>query len=108
MNEDVLYDDGKVRLDDDGITLRRYYFPTLTAKHIRYRDIRSVETRTMGWMTGRGRLWGTTDPRLWLPLDGDRPGKETLIVLDLGRIVRPAFTPEQPDRVVALIERHRT
>jgi hypothetical protein len=32
-----------------------------------------------------------------------RPGKDTLVVLDLGRTVRPAFTPDEPERVVGII-----
>ena len=107
MTGSVLYDDGKVLLDDDGITLRHYYFPVFAAKRIRYSRIRSVETREMNWMTGRGRSWGTADPRYWLPLDRERQSKYTLVILDLGKVVHPAFTPDEPERVVALIERLR-
>ena len=103
-----MYDDGRVRVDSDGITLRRYYFPIGTAKHIRYRDIRSVDLRPMSWLTGRGRLWGTSDPRYWLPLQAGRAGKHTLMVLDLGGRVSPAFTPDDPQRAGDLIERYRS
>jgi hypothetical protein len=37
-----------------------------------------------------------------------RPHKETLVVLDLGRHVRPAVTPDDPGRVVELIRRGAT
>jgi len=39
---DVLYDDGGVVLDDDGLTIRRYYFPWAGPKHIPYSAIRHV------------------------------------------------------------------
>lgn len=103
MVHDMLYDDGLVRLDDDGITLRRYYFPWATSKHIRYQDVRGVQARPMTWLTGKGRLWGTSSFRYWLPLDTKRPSKDTLVVLDLGGKVKPAFSPDDPDKVVALI-----
>lgn len=103
MTTDTLYDDGRVVLDSRGIILRRYYFPFGTSKRIPYDRIRSVETRPMNWLTGRGRLWGTAHPRYWLPLDGSRPKKDTLLVLDVGKTVRPAFSPDDPDRVRAIL-----
>jgi hypothetical protein len=90
VDDEAVYDDGRVRVDSDGITLRRYYFPIGTAKHIRYRDIRSVDLRPMSWLTGKGRA-----------------GKHTLMVLDLGARVSPAFTPDDPQRAGDLIERYR-
>jgi hypothetical protein len=107
VNDESVYDDGRVRVDGDGVTLRRYYFPIGTAKHIRHQDIRSVELQPMGWLTGRGRLWGTSSPRFWLPLDAGRGHRPTLVILDVGRRVRPAFSPDEPEHVRDLIERHR-
>jgi hypothetical protein len=108
MGPEVLYDDGRTVIDRDGITLRRYYFPLGTSKHIPYHRIRGVHTRPMGWLTGKGRGWGTAHPGYWLPLDASRPRKDTLVVLDLGGHVKPAFTPDNPERVVELISRHIT
>ncbi|TDV43573.1 hypothetical protein [Actinophytocola oryzae] len=106
MTTDVLYDDGRVALDSRGVTLRRYYFPIGTSKHIPYRRIRRVWTREMSWWSGKGRLWGTAHPGYWLPLDGSRPQKDTLVVLDTGSPVRPAFTPDDPDRFVEIVSAH--
>jgi hypothetical protein len=50
-----------------------------------------------------GRIWGTTVPGYWLPLDLERPRKQTLVVLDIGRRVRPAVSPDDPDRVLDLL-----
>lgn len=96
---EVLYDDGRVLLDTRGVTLRHYYFPFGTSKHIPYEQIRAVRTQPMSWWTGKGRLWGTSHPEYWLPLDGSRPRKEILLVLDLGARVKPAFSPDDPHRV---------
>ena len=98
-----LYEDDGVVLDETGLTLRRYYFPLATSKRIPYADIRGIDVRDMSRLTGQWRLWGTSNPRYWLPLDLHRPGKRTLVVLDLGRSVQPAFSPDDPDRFLALL-----
>jgi len=99
----ALYDDGLVMLDGKGVTLRRYYFPLARAKHIPYARIRKIDSRPMNWWTGKGRLWGTTHPGYWFPLDLSRPRKSGVIVLDLGGRVKPAFTPNDPERVAAIV-----
>jgi hypothetical protein len=99
----VLYDDGGLLLDEDGITIRRYYFPWAGSKRIAYGQLSHVEARPMGALSGQGRIWGTTDPRHWLPLDLERRHKQTLLVLDIGRRVRPAVSPDDPDRVLELL-----
>jgi hypothetical protein len=98
-----LYDDGGLLLDQDGATIRRYYFPWAGAKRIDWSEIRGVEVRHMRWLTGKGRGWGSAHPRYWLPLDLSRPRKDTLLVLDVGHRVMPALTPDDADRVVELI-----
>lgn len=103
MPSRTLYDDGGLVLDDDGMTIRRYYFPWAGAKRIRYRDVRRVEVRPMRWLSGKGRGWGTSDLGYWLPLDLRRSHKDTVLVLHLGRHVKPAVSPNDPDRVLALL-----
>ncbi|MEZ0353842.1 hypothetical protein [Mycobacterium sp. pR1184] len=97
------YEDSGLRLDEDGITIRRYYFPLAGAKRIPYSEIRGIKTEEMTWNSGKGRVWGAGDPRYWFPLDIRRAGKRTLIVLELGRHVRPCITPDDPDRVIELL-----
>lgn len=100
---DVLYSDGGLSLDEDGLTIRHYYFPWAGPKRIPYANIRRVVARPMGWLTGRGRGWGTSHPGYWLPLDWRRGGKDTLLVVDLGRRVKPCISPDDPDRVMQLL-----
>lgn len=99
-----LYDDGIVVLDEAGLTLRRYYFPLATAKRIPYRRIHSVSERPIGPLTGKGRLWGSGDLRHWAALDLRRPQKHTALVLDLGGWFLPTVTPDDPERVVAILD----
>lgn len=100
---DWFYDDGGLRLDEHGLTIRRYYFPWAGPKYVAYSEVRKVEARPMGGLTGKGRGWGTADPRYWLPLDLRRARKHTLLVFDVGRRVKPCVSPEDPDRVIELL-----
>ncbi|MGV9801994.1 hypothetical protein ACWDTP_28510 [Mycobacterium sp. NPDC003449] len=99
------YDDGLVQLDREAITLRRYHFPSGTAKVIPLASIRDYHATPLGLWMQRFRLWGSTDLRRWLPLDMHRPFRSTLITLDVpGTYPRPAFTPADPEEFVARLD----
>jgi hypothetical protein len=92
------YDDGQVQLDRHALTLRRYHFPSGTAKVIPLQSIRGYRAESLGVLLQRFRLWGSSDLRRWLPLDMRRPLKSTLVTLDIpGTWPSPAFTPEDPE-----------
>jgi len=99
------YDDGLVQLDRQALTLRRYHFPSGTAKIIPLRSIKGYEAEPLGIWMQRFRLWGTSDLRRWLPLDARRPTRSILITLDIpGVWPSPAFTPEDPEEFLALFD----
>jgi hypothetical protein len=99
------YDDGLIQLDAQAITLRRYHFPSGTSKVIPLRAIRGYQVQNLGVLTQRFRIWGSSDLRRWLPLDVQRPLKNTLVTLDVpGLRLRPAFTPTNPTEFLALLE----
>jgi hypothetical protein len=102
--KDILYDDRLVQLNSDGLTIRRYYFPLGTSKHIPYAHIKGVQQWHMGPWTGKGRLWGSGDLRHWFPLDLHRPWKEKALILDLGTWVQPVITPDDPNRFLTLLQ----
>ena len=106
MMNGVLYDDGLVALDHDGIIIQRYYFSFGTSKRIPYARIRNVREWRMGLFTGKGRLWGSGDFRHWAPLDLKRASKDKALVVDVGRWVRPMITPADPDRVLSILREH--
>ena len=99
------YSDRTLTVDDNGIALRAYYFPWGT-KRIPYGRLRSVTRTALGAMRGRGRIWGTANPRYWANLDVSRPSKSTGYVLDTGRFVRPFITPDDPDAFEAALSEH--
>jgi hypothetical protein len=99
------YDDGQIQLDKEALTLRRYHFPSGTSKIIPLRAIRGYKAEPLGVFTERFRIWGSWDPRRWLPLDMWRPIKSTLVTLDVkGARPAPAFTPQRPKEFLAKLD----
>lgn len=99
------YDDGVIQLDRAALTLRRYHFPSGTAKVIALDNVRGYQAEPLGLLTHRFRIWGSSDLRRWLPLDVNRPLRSTLITLDIpGERWKPAFTPARPDDFTALLD----
>lgn len=99
----ALSEDAGLLLDENGITIRRDYFPLGGPKRIAYADIRGVKSERMTGLSGKGRFWGASDPRYWFPLDFRRGSKPTLLILDVGARVKPCITPEDLDRVLELL-----
>lgn len=102
-----LYADRMVRCTDDAVRIRGYYFPWGT-KVIPYGSITGLTRVAMGPATGRGRVWGTANPRYWAGLDVARPRKKVAFVLDVGKFVHPFMTPDDPDAFEAVVRSHAT
>ena len=100
---EALYEDAGLVLDDDGITIRRYYFLLSVPKRVAYNKIRGIRAKPMSWASGKGRFLGAVKPRYRLPRDVHRASKQTLLILELGRWIKPCITPEDPARVIALL-----
>lgn len=98
------YDDGLVQLDRLALTLRRYHFPSGTAKVIPLRAIAGYRSEPLGLLTARLQIWGSPDLRRWLPLDVRRPLKSVLVTLDVpGAWPAPACTPADPEKFLAML-----
>ena len=75
----TIYEDRTVRLDDQGVTIRHYYFP-FVSKFVPYSQIESVDLGVMSWLSGRLRIWGNNrfqfvvQPGSVTPVEGDRCG----------------------------------
>lgn len=99
------YDDGMIQLDREAITLRRYHFPSGTSKIIPMRAVRGYKSESLGFFLERFRIWGSTNPRQWMPLDIWRPIKSTRVILDVDDTApAPAFTPLRPREFLAVLE----
>jgi len=94
--------DGSIECAPDRLRIHGYYFPWGT-KAIPYASIRGVRRVKIGVLTGRGRIWGTANPRYWANFDPARPKKTEGLILDLGRYVKPFITPTKIDEVEAML-----
>lgn len=99
------YEDTTVVLDDAGVTIKNYGRPGST-RTIDYSDIRRAELIDLGFGTGRYRLVGISPGRLrtFFHWDLERAHKPVAISLDTGRWLRRAITPDDPERVLAILE----
>ena len=100
----ILYDDGRVACDEEGLSIRWYYL--WGRKRILYAAIRSARTFPLRPVRGKWRLWGSGDFTHWYNLDWNRPRKETGIEIDAGGRVRPCITPDDPEAVAQIISEH--
>ena len=98
------YEDETVSLGDTGITIKHYFWPG-RRRHIAYGDVVGAESISLRFGTGRYRLVGFSPgrPRHFFHWDRNRSAKSRGVSLDLGRWRRLAITPDDPDRVLALI-----
>ena len=102
-HESATYDDGGIRCDDQGLTIRRYYL--WGPKQIPYTSIRGVERLPLTGANSvrRWRIWGSGDFVHWWNLDSQRPKKSMALVIDTGHHVRPTITPDDPDAVERIL-----
>jgi hypothetical protein len=96
------YRDNWIDCTDDEIRIRGYYFPWGT-KRIPYKEIRGMRRVTLTAMRGRLRIWGTSNPKYWASFDPSRPKKSVGFILDLGRLVSPFVTPDDPGSFEAVV-----
>ncbi len=96
-----LYRDKWITCTDDAILVRWYYL--WGAKRIPYSAIKAARRVTLGPARGKGRIWGTANPRYWASLDPGRPGKGAALILDVGSTVQPYLTPDDVPAVAAIV-----
>jgi len=99
---DDRYVEGSIECAPEHLRIHGYYFPWGT-KSIPYSSIKGIRRVKIGALTGRGRIWGTANPRYWANLDLARPKKTVGLILDLGRFVKPFITPQHVDEVESIL-----
>lgn len=99
----ISYDDGTIVCGKNGIVIKDYYFPSLRERRISWSEIESFRSRPMGFISGRLRIWGMGFRPEWFNLDVRRPFKHTAIELNTGSPLKPVITPQDPERVMTII-----
>jgi len=81
----------------------KYYFPIPAAKNIDMVDIEAVHLKD----NVDGQMWGTSPGHMdtWFALDNDRHLKKQYLLLVIkDSDIKPAFSPIDPKKVMAIIE----
>jgi hypothetical protein len=105
-NRHVVYDDGRIVCDDEGLVIRGYY--PWGAKRVRYGSIKGIETLSLTGVNKvrRWRIWGSGDFVHWWNRDPGRTRKTVALVLDVGHRIRPTITPDDPETVERILKDH--
>lgn len=96
----IMYDDGRVVLDQYGLLIRRYFFP-VGDKRILWGEFKDVVAHHNA--LGRWRIWGGGFGR-WYNLDPKRVLKKIAFMVDKGDSTRAVVTPDDPDAFRAALE----
>lgn len=100
----TIYEDSCISVDDEGITIFNYYFPLGQPKRILWNQVRSVQEKPLTALNGRLRMWGMGFRLYWLNNDF-RINKDRMLVIDVGRIIKPAITPDNFELTKFAIEK---
>lgn len=98
----LYYEDSQIRIDEVGIGIRDYYFPTYGAKNISWSELKSVHEFDLTFWSGKYRIWGMGLRPWWFNYDWRRQNKKKVFVLDSGSYFKSAITPEKPEELRAV------
>lgn len=97
-----LYRDKWITCTEEAIVVRWYYL--WGDKRIAYSAIKAARLVTTSPLRGRGRIWGTANPRYWASLDPLRSAKSTALIIDTGGPTQSYLTPDDADAVAAIVK----
>ena len=113
----ILYSDNLVEITDDTITFKKFSFGlsvgpkrlefgfSFRPKRLKLSQIARVEERPPSLLSGKWRIWGTSDFRTWFPLDWHRPQRDKIFIVSLrASRKRIGFTVEDSKRVRGILK----
>lgn len=100
----MLYEDTQIIINDEGLEIKRYYFPVGMSKQIKFSEIESVNEIDLSFLKGKARLWGMDIAPYWYNWDNNRFWKKKGIVINLGKTINPAITPDNHNEVMKILK----
>jgi len=98
-SDGILYSDRLIYIDDNGLTIRLFYFP-FGSKRVNFSDIAVVQAFKGGCM----RIWGSDNLRTWFGLDWGRMYRSmTFVIKRKNAWSRIGFTAKDSERVVSIL-----
>ncbi|MGM0559342.1 MAG: hypothetical protein ACQEVA_23360 [Myxococcota bacterium] len=101
----ILYEDRYLVLDESALTIKHFYAP-MGSKRVAYEDIESVYEDELNFWSGKWRFGGPRRLPQWFHVDWYRPGKDTCIVVETTDYLDPVLTPENHEKVLAILQQH--
>lgn len=100
LEENILYSDKLIEIRDNAILIHNYYFPTLSAKTVKFKEIEKILLEIPTFKKSKYRFWGTGDFIHWFPLDDQRSKRDVIFILfRKNRKIRIGFTVEDSKKV---------
>ncbi len=100
-----MYEDKLVEIRGDSLTLKNYYFPSMSPKRIPFDEIERIEIKQASILTGKWRIQGTGDFRTWFPFDSSRPKRDKIFFIHYkNKWMRSAFTVEDSQKTAEILK----
>jgi len=104
MKQKTIYSDKLVNVFENGIQFKNYYFP-FVSKFVKFSEILNLERKSPTLLSGKWRIWGTSNFTVWFPLDWKRSQRASIFFLRLAsQKIRIGFTVENPERFLEVME----
>ncbi len=104
-NTGTLYEDKLIEIREDSLVLKNYYFPSMSPKHILFKDVERIEIKNASILSGRWRVQGTGDFRTWFPFDSSRFKRDKIFFIYYkNKWMRSAFSTEDPLKTEKILE----
>jgi len=96
----IPYSDKLISIDEEGITIRLFYFP-FGSKKVKFSDIEVVQA----FKGGCPRCWGSGDFRTWFGLDWGRMDRPMMFIIkQKNKWSRVGFTCEDSESVAQILQ----
>ena len=100
----TLYQDSLITIEGDNLTLKNYYFPSMSSKKILFANVESIMVYESSILRGKWRIQGTGDFRTWYPADSYRYKRDKIFVIIFkNKWMRSAFTVENSEKVTEIL-----
>jgi hypothetical protein len=102
----IHYQDHLVSISGNSITFHNYGGPSFWSdRQVFFRDIVRIDVKKPDVLTGKWRIWGSSSPQTWFPMDWHRPSRDRIFHTTLrtpGWNV--GFTVEDSSRVISILK----
>jgi hypothetical protein len=103
MNSNIVYSDKLIKIDDDTILVRDYYYP-FGDKRVHFENIDSIVVKKPTLLSGKYRYYGTGDFHTWFPPD-NRTSRDKIFIINIKKKWwRIGFTVENSQAVLNVLK----